>query len=303
MRRRIAAVVLAAACFVSGGSILPPSHAAFPGRNGRIFFFACDVFCSAEGSDSDIFSIRPDGSGLRRLSHNRAYDRLPSVSADGRKVVFSCKGSIRRLGQICVMDADGSDRVKLTSDPDRNLGPASWSPDGKRIAFIREDNSDHLMVMDADGTNVHEVLDRPLGINFPEWSPETDEILFTGLRAEGVLEFDVFTFDLGASQETNLTESDEDESMASWAPYGDRILYAQGHDTGYNAIYSMASDGGSRHLVTDEPANFPAGSPNGKLLVFVHGRKTDLMRMRRDGTGLVRLTRRLHVFGPDWQPR
>lgn len=300
MRRRAAYLLIA---LLSASLPMGRSDAAFPGRNGRIFFSACEVFCSEDGSDSDIFSIRPDGSRLKRLSHNRTYDRLPSVSPDGLKVVFSCKGSIRRLGQICVMNADGNNRVKLTSDPDRNLGPAGWSPDMKRIIFIQEGNGDHLMVMDADGTNVREVLDRPLGINYPEWSPDSNEILFTGLRAVGVLEFDIFTVDLATSEETNVTESDEDESTASWAPYGDRILFTQSQDSGYDAIYSMASDGSDRHLVTDEPADFAAASPNGRLIAFVHGRRTDLMTVRRDGTGLVRLTRKLHVFGPDWQPR
>lgn len=282
---------------------MPPSHAAFPGRNGRILFSACDVFCNEDGSDSDIFSIRPDGTGRKRLSHNRTYDRFPSLSSDGRKVVFLCKGSIRRLGQICVMAPDGTDRVKLTSDDERNLKAPFWSPDGEQIAYIHEEDGDQLMVMNADGSNVRHLYTRQLGMNFPEWSPDGDSIIYTGLRAVGVLQFDVFSFDLSTGEETNITNSDEDEPWAACAPHGDRIITSVKREDGWDTLYSIAADGSDRHEIAPVVATGPAPSPDGTKLAFVHGRTSSLMVMGRDGANLQRLTRGLDVYGPDWQPR
>jgi Tol biopolymer transport system component len=65
---------------------------------------------------TDIYVMRPDGSGVKRLTHNRAYS--PAWSPDGSHIVFSAPG-------LFVMRADGSgitslrvDRIAETSLPD-----------------------------------------------------------------------------------------------------------------------------------------------------------------------------------------
>jgi Tol biopolymer transport system component len=57
--------------------------------------------------------MRPDGSGLRRVTHNRAY--TPAWSPDGNNIVFSAPG-------LFIMDADGSD---LRALPTSGVGETS----------------------------------------------------------------------------------------------------------------------------------------------------------------------------------
>ena len=94
-------------------------------------------------------------------------------------------GSVVVLAAVAV--ATGS---AATAPPTVYLDPA-WSPDGKSIAFA--DNGvqpgagplgGHLYVMDANGTNVHELVDgttgsRPLIPFSPTWSPDGKQIAFT----------------------------------------------------------------------------------------------------------------------------
>src|SRR5437773_5371431 len=80
----------------------------------------------------DIYTSRPDGTGLKRLTHFGVYTAEAVVSPDGRKIVFtSLKGGDL---DIYVMNIDGSNLKQLTYQLGYDAGP--WrTPDGKRIVY------------------------------------------------------------------------------------------------------------------------------------------------------------------------
>ena len=104
------------------------------------------------GRNHEIYVMNADGSGSRRLTHNRAYDGEPAWSPDGRKIAFQ---STKRIGgnrEIYVMNVDGSGKRNLTRHPAMD-GRPSWSPDGRRIAFVsNRDGRLEAHVMNADGS-------------------------------------------------------------------------------------------------------------------------------------------------------
>ena len=53
--------------------------------------------------------------------------------------------------EIYVMNADGSGEKRLTRNPSHDASPA-WSPDGRKIAFIRNLRNPDIYVMNADGS-------------------------------------------------------------------------------------------------------------------------------------------------------
>jgi serine/threonine protein kinase len=90
---------------------------------------------SSQGTSVWIFSLL--GEAPRRLRGNTAAS---AVSPDGSLIPFSTNRG--RLGdrEIWLMDANGGNARKLyEADGDSALGGAVWSPDGKRISYLRVD--------------------------------------------------------------------------------------------------------------------------------------------------------------------
>jgi Tol biopolymer transport system component len=93
--------------------------------------------------DSDIYTMRLDGSHVRQLTRARAYPgswySVPDFSPSGRRIVFVCGqgDGLGSIAQVCVMGADGSHLKHLT--PAGRMGPvvldAVFSPDGRQIAL------------------------------------------------------------------------------------------------------------------------------------------------------------------------
>jgi hypothetical protein len=112
-------------------------------------------------SPQNVFSIRPDGAGLRRLTHDGCSTE-PSWSPDGRRLLFTrfCRGEFGTY----VMNADGTEKRLVVPRGDA----AVWSPDGQRIAFGRRDR---LYTADADGGDVRLLWSRPGVFASLSWQP------------------------------------------------------------------------------------------------------------------------------------
>jgi len=153
-------------------------------RDGRIAF----------DRDGQILVINADGTGERALGPGGQ----PDWSPDGTKIAFVrgdfAAGNAYTVS-VYVMSADGSGVTKLV---DTTRLPAavysyaqtpSWSPDGRRIAFVHvpgDGESGALYIVDADGTNF-----RLLGSPFeprtePSWSPDGLTIGVVGHNASKI---------------------------------------------------------------------------------------------------------------------
>jgi TolB protein len=87
-------------------------------------------------NSADIFSMKVDGSELRRLTVDRRFDTSPEYSPDGARIAFSSQlgEHLDVLPQIWVMNADGSCPRQITA----NGGSSpSWSPAGHELVYSR----------------------------------------------------------------------------------------------------------------------------------------------------------------------
>lgn len=82
-----------------------------------------------------VATMTTQGNDIRFLTANAEYSH-PEYSPDGSRIAYERLGPPFPGPQVWVMNADGSDQRQLTT---RIGGSPSWSPDGRRIVFVRED--------------------------------------------------------------------------------------------------------------------------------------------------------------------
>ncbi|SVE19127.1 uncharacterized protein METZ01_LOCUS471981, partial [marine metagenome] len=87
----------------------------------------------------DLFTMRPDGSGIAQLTNDPWDNYLPDWSPDGNRIAFASN----RTGNwdIYSMGSDGTSVAHLTDDPADDLEPV-WSPDGSHLAFASKRNAE-----------------------------------------------------------------------------------------------------------------------------------------------------------------
>jgi len=129
--------------------------------------------------NDDIYVIRPDGSGLQRLTSKPGPEFDPSWSADGSMIAYrDSRRGINTDDEIYVMRADGSRQTDVSRNPANDWGPA-WSPDGKTIAFNSDRESlPKIFVMNRDGSGVRRLT--TIEGEYPAWSPDGSRIAFMG---------------------------------------------------------------------------------------------------------------------------
>jgi TolB protein len=146
-----------------------------------------------------IYSVNIDGSGLTRLTGASTLNGGSNLawSPDGREIAFESLNNYYDPA-IFVMNADGSN-IRNLSGTGLNVydDAPSWSPDGTKIAFERANS---VYVMNADGTNKHEVS-YDYGTN-PAWSPDGTKIVYEG-------DFDLFMMDAEGGNVTQMTSSSD----------------------------------------------------------------------------------------------
>ena len=273
------------------------------------------AFVSRRDGNAEIYVMDADGGNQRRLTNNRHDDWEPSWSPDGKRIVFASDRDEHPdrvpgwfTSEIYVMDADGSNQLNLTNNPDDDRDPA-WSPDGNRIAF--SSNRDgrfnwEIYVMDADGGNVQRLTNNPdddghPDDEYPSWSPDGARIVFTARKAWHFVHnldttSEIYVMDADGGNQQRLTNNRNNEWSPVWSPDGKRIAFMADRKGDFVSwdIYVMDADGGNEQRLTNNRAwdSSPSWSPDSKRIAFDSNRdgNTEIYVMDADGGNLQNLS-------------
>jgi TolB protein len=208
----------------------------------------------------------------------------------------------------------------MTSVPPGTSG-ASWSPDGKRIAYGRSRNAAgyqcDLYVANAEGTHARPLRHDRWCYSDPAWSPDGRRLAFSR-RHPGVNgKTSIWTMNVGGTDLRQVTHGYLDLNPA-WSPDGTTIAFVNDgpHRVEQYGIWLVDPDGSNeRQLTTREEEDQPDWSPDGEWIAFsrqdgeYQGNSgstrswVDICVIRPDGSDLRRLTRHAGVnVWPAWSP-
>jgi TolB protein len=138
----------------------------------------------------DLYVMRSDGTGRRRLTDDPHRDRGPKWSPDGNWLIWYSNRS--GSYEIWAVRPDGTDAHPLTETPGRDLYQPDWSPDGSRIATSLSDDQGIRTVFLEIDQPLGEIRD-PLPLVGPEikdfamgsWSPDGRRLTGGGFDPSG----------------------------------------------------------------------------------------------------------------------
>jgi TolB protein len=171
------------------------------------------IVLSDDGA-AEIYTARPDGSELRRLTRHRGIDVSPSWSPDGSQIAFVSDRS--GAPQVYVMSASGGEPRRLTFQGSYNTHPA-WSPDGQWIAYeSRVGGQFDIWLIDPDGSTNVPIVNHPRNDEGPSWAPNGRMLAFSSKRFGRA---EILVVDVGGESVRRLTQNAGENTAPSWGPF------------------------------------------------------------------------------------
>ncbi len=255
---------------------------------------------------------RPVGNKFLHRKNSGAMNIAPSISPDGRYVIFLSEKDLFTF-DLYLADIKKGKIVRKISSTVRNNqiddfnyleSGGSWSPDGKKFAFVVfSKGKNRLLIIDVDKPRKSYEIDIPgvEALSNPAWSPDGTSIVATGL-VNGVT--DLYSYNLETKAVKNLTSDVFCNLMPAWSADGRFIAYATDQSP-FDSIPTLSKKGYYIYIldlqenkkipipVFPDASNLnPQFSSDGKSLYFISDANgiRNLYQYNLDSARVYRLT-------------
>jgi TolB protein len=292
-KRAVLAVTLASLFAVAGcgplgasaaRSVQPPARGVPAPNTGNIQPAAQQVFPvqQAETLAGRILFVRDGNLWMWQAGNSRQFSQggtwsQPSFSPDGKEVAYVFWSN--NFSDLFVMASDGSESRRLTRGQSASLPDNSWamrptwSPDGSRLAFVSDANSNHnqVWIMAKDGAGRKQLTSEAIGILWADslaWEPAGTRIAVTAapdMRAPS----HIYLIDVGKGTYEKFSNQLNGAYDPSFSPDGSTLAYISRPAT--QPVLTIQSLDG-QHDATFEKLPFmrsPVWSPDGRSVAFL----------------------------------
>jgi Tol biopolymer transport system component len=236
------------------------------------------LFSSSDNWRASAWNIYMVDIGRRvsqRLFTTRA-DTLPGLpvvwSPNGGEIAFLFEDDSL---QTFLVDPQGKNLRRLTSDATDKEYNAAWSPDGRYLAFIGErEGVRDVYLASGDGTAPRNLTGGRISFRSLVWSPDSRHLALEALSRGDI---DLYLLDIETAILTNLTHQRGNDIRPSWSPDGERIAFLSSRNsagfgnTRYD-LYMMTRTGANVRRFTNNvlaDSSWQADwSPDGERLVY-----------------------------------
>ncbi len=229
------------------------------------------------------------------IPSDRRHVREELIEAESRGGSFGLSPGGERValearGEILNLPADEGDALNLTRTSGSREKNATWSPDGRWVAFVSDRTGEEaIYLVDQRGEGEwQKVTDGQHGfMNQPVWSPDSKYLVFSDKYMKLNL------VDVAAGKTTEIAHSDYDDAWERWgimdyvwSPDSKWIAYTSQTQTMNEAIWLFDVAKGDNHKITDDMTNdwSPSFSGCGKHLFFLSNRTFNPIMGRQDQT-------------------
>ncbi len=250
----------------------------------------------------EIYQVDRDGANPVRLTSWHSLTLSPSVAPDGRLAYVTYKGG---TPEIWGQRTPGGPQVKiypLSGKPEGHCYCPSWSPDGKRLAFVQGDrrgNTD-IMVMDMATGRVRRLTDSNCINTDPTWNPAGTQLAFTSDREGGP---QVYLMGDDGSNVRRLTQEGTYNGSPAWSPSGSMIAYVSRFEGKFDLFVYKLGEGKSYQVTTGVASSeSPAWSTDERRIVFSSGSRGGMELYTTDlsGNTLHKLVNLEGCQSPKW---
>jgi TolB protein len=264
----------------------------------------------------------PPGGSNGKIAFVSRRDATAGVNDDDLYVMNPDGSNIRRLTNLLAdlgeasVSPDGS-RIAFTNHSAGEIdvvrsdgtglagitqgGGANWSPDGSQMAITRNGG---IFVVDADGTDAHQVTTD--GGQDAAWSPDGSRIAYYRET-----DYHLCLINPDGTGFATVGDSLVCSGRPDWKPDGSLLVFrgTPGPNSGAPGFYTVRPDGAGLSLVlgisTPFAAERPSWSPDGSRIAFAKyiSGSYDVFVVKADGIGLTNISNAGGVdSGPDWGP-
>jgi Tol biopolymer transport system component/predicted Ser/Thr protein kinase len=269
--------------------------------DGRMLCYAQQT---ADGR-TDLYVGRIAGGARVRLTNDDAIEEDPKFSPDGDMVAFTRVQGADGVAEVRVLPSLGGDIVSTIP----RAANATWSPDGRRLAYVRQNESGALalVISGVDGLEPSVILAADSvypRLQNPAWSPDGRHVTVVRSTGGAAGELWLVPVDAGAPRRLLNEPASTFSDFPAFTRDGRGIVHASNRGGSTN-LWLLPVRGGTPVRLTTGPGpdESPTVADDGSI-AFLNSRWRDLLQVFDAVTGVRRtlLTHTPYLWGPAISP-